>query len=45
MTFRLSVKVSWIDAYCEFDGGQQALEMWPQHVDVILMYTDGVELP
>ena len=45
MTFRPSVKVSWMDLYCEFYGGRQGLEMWPLHIVVILRYKDGVELP
>jgi len=45
MTFRPSVKVSWMDPYCEFYGDRQGLEMWPKHVDVTLMYMDGVEVP
>jgi hypothetical protein len=45
MTFRPSVKVSGMDPYCEFYGGRQGLKMWPQHIDVILMYKDGVEVP
>ena len=45
MTFRHSVKVSWMTLYCEFYYGRQGLELWPLHLVVILMYTDGFEPP
>jgi len=43
ITFSPSVKVSWRE--CEFYDRRQRLQIWPQHLVVILMYTDGFEPP
>lgn len=45
MTFHPSVKVSWMVSYYEFYDRRQGLEMWPLHLALILMYTDGFEQP
>ena len=45
MTFCLSVKFSWRDLYCEFYDGWQGLEMCVLQFVVIVMDTDGFELP
>jgi len=45
MTFRTSLNVSWMDVYCEFYDGLQALDICALHLVVILMYTDGFEPP
>jgi hypothetical protein len=34
-----------MDLYCEIHDGRQGLEMWRLYLVVILMYTDGFELP
>ena len=36
MTFCPTMKVCWMDLYCEFHDGRQWLEMWPLHLAVIL---------
>jgi hypothetical protein len=38
-----SVKISWMDLFCEFYDGRWRLEMCAPHWVVILMYTDGFE--
>jgi len=45
MTFRTSLNISWMDLYCEFYDGLQALEICALYLVVILMYTDGFEPP
>jgi len=45
VNFRPTMKVSWMDLYCEFHDGPQGLEMCPLHLVVIPMYTDGFEPP
>jgi hypothetical protein len=45
MTFHLSVKVSWMNLYCEFYDGWQGIKMCVLHLVTILTYTDGFELP
>jgi len=45
MTFRTSLNVSWMDLFCEFYDGPQALEICALHLVVILMYKGGFEPP
>jgi hypothetical protein len=45
MTFSPSLNVSWKDLYREFYDERQGLEMCALHLVVILMNTDGFELP
>jgi hypothetical protein len=43
MTFRSSVKVSWMDLFCEFYDGRKGLAVCAVQWVVILMYADGFE--
>ena len=45
LTFCPSVKVFYMDPFGECYDRQQGLVMWPLHLVVILMYTDGFKLP
>jgi len=45
MAFRPSVKISWMDLFCEFYHRWRGLEMRPLNFVVILTYMDGFELP
>ena len=39
----LSVKIYWMDFFCEFSDARQRLEIWTLYLVLILMYMDGIE--